>query len=99
MSLCVLTDQPMQAQTARDAEQAAAQHEASIQAASHEAAQAAEELGRVRSVLSAIEEAKAEADAKVARAAGCLKAADELREARCAWQLDLLTVGLSATTA
>ena len=36
----------------------------------------------MRSALSAAEEARTEAEAKVARAAGCLKAADELRELR-----------------
>ena len=54
------------------------------------ASQAQAELGCVRSVLSAVEEAKSELEAKVARAAGCLKAADELRDLRWPHASDLL---------
>ena len=46
-------------------------------------AAASEEVEQIRKLLTSSAAAKAELEAKVARAAGALKAADELREARC----------------
>ena len=70
-----------QARAGAQAAQEAAQAQLQQQAEAVEQAQA--ELGRVRSVLSAVEEAKAELEGKVARAAASLKAADELRDLKC----------------
>lgn len=56
---------------------------AALEAAEAAAAAAEEEKTHLRGIWAAAEEQKRELEAKVARAAGCLKAADDLREARC----------------
>lgn len=63
-------------------EQAAADANASAEAAKAAEDAAAAEAERMRKLLAGSAAEKAELEAKVARAAGALKAADDLREAR-----------------
>ncbi len=81
--LCMMQD------AGKAAEQRAAEAQEEVVRAKKEAEEAASaEAERMRKLLASSAHEKAELEAKVARAAGALKAADELRDAK--WALSPL---------
>ena len=74
--------------------QLAADHQRASEALSEASAKAVEEHEALQKELQESQEARADLEAKVARVAGSLKAADELKEARLAIKMHQNTSGL-----